>query len=176
MKLYRIKDRAFEAMARRTRDGVATTEYDIQQLMVEWFDEEGLVSDSEPNVSAAGNAGNPHYLPTAAASRPIHANEIVLLDLWGKLNRPGAVFADITWVGYTGRQVPERMTRAFAAVRDARDAAIALVQSRIRAGAGRARLRSRSRRGQRPPRGRLRRARFFIGPATASAKRCTATA
>ncbi|MEO8680187.1 MAG: aminopeptidase P family protein, partial [Vicinamibacterales bacterium] len=32
-KLYRIKDQAFEAVTRRLRDGVATTEYDIQQLM-----------------------------------------------------------------------------------------------------------------------------------------------
>lgn len=133
VKLYRIKDRTFEAIAKRTRDGVPTTEYDIQQRMAEWFDEEGLVSDSEPNVSAAENAGNPHYLPTATAARAIRANELVLLDLWGKLNRPGAVFADITWVGYTGRQVPDRMTRAFAAVRDARDAGIALVQERVRA-------------------------------------------
>jgi len=133
VKLYRIKDRAFEAVARRMRDGVATTEYDIQQLMAEWFNEEGLVSDAEPNVSASENAGNPHYLPTASSSRPIRAEEIVLLDLWGKLNRPGAVYADITWVGYTGRQIPDRFTKAFAAVRDARDAGIALVQSRIRA-------------------------------------------
>ena len=133
VKLYRIKDRAFDAVARRTRDGAETTEYDIQQLMVEWFTEEGLVSDSAPNVSAAGNAGNPHYLPTEARSRAIHANEIVLLDLWGKLDRPGAVYADITWVGYTGRQVPDRMVRAFSAVRDARDAALALVRSRVRA-------------------------------------------
>jgi Xaa-Pro aminopeptidase len=133
VKLYRIKDRAFEAIARRTRDRVPTTEYDIQQLMSEWFEEEGLVSDSEPNVSAAENAGNPHYLPTAAASRPIRANELVLLDLWGKLNRPGAVFADITWVGYTGLTIPERMARAFSAARDARDAGIALVQQRTRA-------------------------------------------
>jgi Xaa-Pro dipeptidase len=43
------------------------------------------------------------------------------------------VFADITWVGYTGGQVPDRMTQAFAAVRDARDAGIGLVQGRIRA-------------------------------------------
>ena len=35
----------------------------------------------------------------------------MLLDLWGKLDRPGAVFADITWVGFTGAQVPERYAR-----------------------------------------------------------------
>src|SRR5438045_81397 len=43
--LYRIKDQAFDAAARRCRDGVATTEFDIQQLMAGWFEDEGLVSD-----------------------------------------------------------------------------------------------------------------------------------
>src|SRR5438093_4863861 len=51
-KLYRIKDRTFEAVGRRARDRMATTEYDIQQLMARWFEDEGLVSDAEPNVSA----------------------------------------------------------------------------------------------------------------------------
>jgi Xaa-Pro aminopeptidase len=43
------------------------------------------------------------------------------------------VFADITWVGYTGAEPPERCERAFATVAAARDAAISLVQ---RAAAG----------------------------------------
>jgi Xaa-Pro aminopeptidase len=132
--LYRVKDQAFAAVARRLRDGIATTEYDVQQLMAGWFRDEGLVSDADPNVSAAENSGNPHYLPTAASHRAVRADEIVLLDLWGKLNRPGAVFADICWVGYTGARVPERFARAFAAIVHARDAAIDLVQQTIRAG------------------------------------------
>ena len=133
-KLYRVKDLAFEAVARRLRDRVATTEYDIQQLMVGWFRDEGLLSTDEPNVSAAENSGNPHYLPTATSHRAIRADEILLLDLWGKLNRPGAVFADITWMGFTGRTVPERFVRAFGAIRDARDAGVELVQQSMRAG------------------------------------------
>jgi len=133
-KLHRVKDRAFDAVARRTHDRVPTTEYDIQQLMAGWFLEEGLVTDSDPMVSAAEHAGNPHYLPTATASRPIGRDDLVLLDLWGKLDRPGAVFADITWMGYAGRQVPERYTKAFAAARDARDAAVRLVQTATREG------------------------------------------
>src|SRR5262245_2142545 len=133
-KLYRIKDRAFEAVARRIRDRLPTNEYDIQQLMAGWFRDEGLVTDADPNVSAAENSGNPHYLPTAAAHRAIRANEIVLLDLWGKLEVPGAVFADITWVGFTGREVPERYARAFDAIRRARDAGIDLVQRAVREG------------------------------------------
>src|SRR5438093_2087197 len=70
-KLYRVKDRAFEAVARRLRDGTPTTEYDIQQLMAGWFRDEGLVSDSDPVVAAEQNAGNPHYLPTATVSRSV---------------------------------------------------------------------------------------------------------
>jgi Xaa-Pro aminopeptidase len=133
-KLYAIKDRAFEEIRRRVATGVATTEYDIQQEMAGWFVELGLISDSAPNVSAAENAGNPHYLPTASAHRAIRAEELVLLDLWGKLDRPGAVFADITWVGFTGRQPPERQVRAFEAVRAARDAAATLVERAVQGG------------------------------------------
>jgi Xaa-Pro dipeptidase len=132
--LYRVKDRAFEAVARRLRDRVVTTEYDIQQLMVGWFREEGLVSDSEPMVSAQENAGNPHYLPTAVQSRTINQGDLVLLDLWGKLDKPGAVYADITWVGVAGREVPSRQAEAFAAGAAARDAAVTLVQTRVRDG------------------------------------------
>jgi Xaa-Pro aminopeptidase len=133
-KLYRIKDRAFAEIGRRLAGGVATTEYDIQEQMVDWFRGEGLVSDSAPNVSAAENAGNPHYLPTATDHRAIRRDELVLLDLWGKLDRPGAVFADITWVGYTGRRPADRHVKAFAAACAARDAAIALVQQATGAG------------------------------------------
>jgi Xaa-Pro aminopeptidase len=133
-RLDRVKDRAFDAIAQRVRDRVATTEYDIQQMMLRWFADEGLIAEDDPNVSAAEHAGDPHYQPTAASSRPINADELVLLDLWAKLPAPGAVYADITWMGYTGRQMPERFVRAFEAVAAARDAAITLVQSAVRNG------------------------------------------
>ena len=133
-KLYRVKDKAFAAAAAHVRDGVPTTEFDLQQLMWQWFAEEGLVSDSAPNVSAQENAGNPHYLPNKRRSRAIRRDELLLLDLWGKLETPGAVFADITWVGFTGTKVPEDMSRAFATVRDARDAAVEVVDQAARTG------------------------------------------
>jgi Xaa-Pro aminopeptidase len=130
--LYRIKDRAFDAAAGAIRRGEALGEYDLQQRMAGWFEEEGLVSDSAPVVAVGGNAGNPHYLPTREASRAIVPDEVLLLDLWGKQARPGAVFADITWVGVTSRQAPAEPARAFAAIVRARDAAVLLVQERAR--------------------------------------------
>jgi len=126
--LYRIKDRAFDAARAALRAGRAMTEYELQQQMVGWFSEEGLISDSAPVVAVGGNAGDPHYLPTAESARPIVADEILLLDLWGKIREPGAVFADITWVGVTSSRVPDEAARAFAAIADARDAAVSLVE------------------------------------------------
>src|SRR5688572_14705944 len=97
--LYRVKDRAFELIAKRARDGEAMTEFAVQQQMAAWFDEEGLVSDSPPVVAAQENAGDPHYLPTARRTRAIRKDELVLLDLWAKRKDDAhAVFADITWV------------------------------------------------------------------------------
>jgi Xaa-Pro aminopeptidase len=129
-RLYRIKDRAFQLVKERAGRGL--TEFEVQQAMVGWFGDEGLISSSPPCVSAQENAGNPHYQATAGVNRAIGTNELVLLDLWGKLETPGAVFADITWMGFTGPVVPDTYVRAFAAARDGRDAGVALVQQAAR--------------------------------------------
>lgn len=131
--LYAIKDRAFALIRSRTDDG-SLTEYAVQQTMAEWFKDAGLVTDCPPVVAAQESSGNPHYLPTAAVHRPIRPGQIVLLDLWGKLDRPGAVYADITWVCFTGPVVPAQAAAIFAAASEARDAAVTLVDDRVRAG------------------------------------------
>ena len=133
-RLYRIKNKAFDLIRDRLGRGEPLSEFDVQQAMLEWFRTEGLKTDAVPNVSAQENAGNPHYLATREANRAIRPNELVLIDLWGKLPQPGAVFADITWVGYTGQAVPDEFASAFGAAREGRDAAIALVKARSREG------------------------------------------
>ena len=133
-RLYRIKDRAFELIRNRVAGPVPLNELDVQQAMGSWFQEEGLVSDSLPVVAAQENSGNPHYLPTETSSRTIGSEEIVLLDLWGKLKITGAIFADITWVGYTGSAVPTEYASVFSVAREARDTAIDLVKNAARTG------------------------------------------
>ena len=132
--LYRIKDRAFQEAAEALRRGRSLNEHQLQQQMVRWFEDEGLVSDSPPVVAVGGNAGDPHYLPAAEDCRAIVANEVLLLDLWGKKPDPGAVFADITWVAVTSARVPGDVSKAFHAVALARDAAVELVVGAARDG------------------------------------------
>jgi len=126
--LYRIKDRAFDRARRALRDGERMTEYQLQQEMARWFDEEQLVTDCPPVVAVGANAGNPHYLPSTEQTAVIVPGQVLLLDLWGKTRDAGAVFADITWVGFTGGRVPDETARAFDATARARDAAVALVE------------------------------------------------
>ena len=132
-KLYRIKDRAFEYVGARLSAGDPVHEFEVQQQMVGWFREEKLFADSAPIVGAQENAGNPHYAPTRESSRPIRPNELLLLDLWGKLDQGGSVYADITWTGFAG-EPPDEIARAFAAIVAGRDAAIKKVQSGVSAG------------------------------------------
>jgi Xaa-Pro aminopeptidase len=133
-KLYKIKDSTFDLIRERIRSGTPVTEFEVQEKMVEWFEKEGLTSHDPPNVSAQENAGNPHYNPTRDHHRSIGPGELVLIDLWGKLPEPGAVFADITWVAFTGATVPVPFATAFSAAKAGRDAAIELVEKAARDG------------------------------------------
>jgi len=126
--LYHIKDRAFDTVRAALQKGKRITEYDLQQQMVKWFEDEGLTSDSAPDVALGSNPGNPHSLPLREKSAVIVPDQVLLLDLWGKVREPGAVFADITWVGFTGARVADEAARAFDVIVRARDAALALVE------------------------------------------------
>ena len=127
-RLHQIKDRAFALIRERLESATRVSEFEVQQAMVGWFRQAELVTDSPPVVASQQSSGNPHYLPTAQECRPIERGNIVLLDLWGKLNTPRAVFADITWMGYAGARVPSEYAAVFDLARAARDAAIACVK------------------------------------------------
>ena len=128
-RLYRIKDRTFALISERLESATPVTEFEVQQAMVGWFRDAELVTDSPPVVASQQSSGNPHYLPTAQQCRPIERGNIVLLDLWGKMNTPGAVFADITWMGWAGADVPPQYAAAFDLACAARDAAVARVKN-----------------------------------------------
>ncbi|HWP84125.1 MAG TPA: M24 family metallopeptidase, partial [Terriglobia bacterium] len=85
-----------------------------------------------PVVAAGQNTSKPHYLPAPDSAAPIRPGDFVLLDVWGKLDQPGAVYYDVTWVGFLGPRPPERIQSIFEIVRSARDAAVAAVQSAVR--------------------------------------------
>ena len=132
--LDRIKDEGFAEVARRLRQDGQTDEYAIQQFLWKRFQEEGMTSDSPPIVSVNAHSADPHFIATAEDHAPIRPGDFLLLDMWAKMERPEAVYGDITWTGFAGEPIPERHREIFEIVRGARDAAIAFVAERHASG------------------------------------------
>ena len=126
---------AHEAMKRAAdaaKQGTPVTEYSLQQWIREQFTSRGLNTDHGPIVAIGPNAANPHYEPAETGSATINTGDILLIDLWAR--EENGVFADQTWMGSLG-EPSERDRGVWTAVRDARDAAIALLTQRITANA-----------------------------------------
>ena len=132
--LRRIVDEAFAHVGSSLRAGRALTEYDLQQFILGRIHDAGMVTSSPPIAAVNAHSADPHYGPTAAASSPVLRDSLVLIDLWAKRTEPGAVYGDITWTGFTAREVPSRHRDIFEYVRQGRDAALSLVQERVAAG------------------------------------------
>jgi len=108
------------------------TEFDMVQWLSDAMRSEGLTWENGPNVSAGSNSADSHYEPTAERCLPIRNGDFLLIDIWGKTEALAAgqpsIHYDITWTGVIGREPSDLEQRVFAAVRDARDAAIAVVE------------------------------------------------
>jgi Xaa-Pro aminopeptidase len=126
--------RAFELAANNVREKKTFTEYDLKQWILKEFESAGISVDQGPDIAVGPHASDPHYGPTPETASPIREGDLLLLDVWGKMKAAGSVYYDITWVGYLGAKVPEKMAKIFAIVREARDKAVDLIQSSVAAG------------------------------------------
>ena len=118
--LYRIKDRAFDAAAAAVRGRARADRIRAAAA-------DGAVV-RRGRARSATRRRSSRSVPTPATRTTCpppsgrgrsSADEVLLLDLWGKTREPGAVFADITWVGFTAAACRET-ARAFGADRRAR--------------------------------------------------------
>jgi Xaa-Pro aminopeptidase len=124
----------FAAIREAVRSGKRISEYDVQQEMRRVFDAGGVITDEGPVAAVNRNSANPHYMPERGNPAAIGADDFVLLDVWGKMNRPGATYFDITWTGFAGVEVPRRYADIFEIVKEARDAAVDFVQAAMTSG------------------------------------------
>jgi Xaa-Pro dipeptidase len=112
--------------------GTPAAEHELQQRILDAFARAGLETDHGPDVAASENAANPHYAPSADTPRLVQRGDVLLVDLWAR-ETGGGVYADQTWMASLGEPRAE-VVQVWEAVRDARDAALELLTSRIAAG------------------------------------------
>jgi Xaa-Pro aminopeptidase len=113
--------------------GSGITEVQVQKRVIDAIKAAGLHFGHPPIVGFGPSAADPHYEPIAGRDRTLGKGEAILIDLWAG---PGSdsVFADQTWMGFSGKNPPERMRKAWDAVRRGRDAAVEKVQQAARSG------------------------------------------
>lgn len=131
--VYEVAHEAFRRIASAVREGRGVGEWEVRQWIMGEFARRGITVGGDAIVAVNANAANPHYAPSADHHAQIREGDLVLIDLWGKQDE-GAIYADQTWMGFAGTEVPGRLAEIFAAVRDARLAAIDLIRRRWEAG------------------------------------------
>lgn len=120
-------DVAFDFIRTKTRGG-SVRETEVQQVILDHFKKHKLFTDHPPIVAVGPHSGDPHYAPGPGSDAPIKAGDFVLIDLWAKCDVPRAVYSDLTWTCFVGKEVPDQHKKIFDIVAAARDAAIARVK------------------------------------------------
>ena len=105
-----------------------TTECAVQARIMQHFADNGLVTDHAPIVGVGPHSGDPHFAPNPAFDSRVEPGSFILIDLWAKMDKPDAVYSDLTRVGYVGEQVPAKIQEVFEVVIAARDAGIDCVE------------------------------------------------
>jgi Xaa-Pro aminopeptidase len=132
--LTEIVKKAYGFIKLKTLANEPVDEFDVQQFIMNEFAERNYFTDHPPIVGVNENSANPHYTPTPENKKPIKKGDFVLIDLWARVNKDNAVWADITWNGFMGEIIPEKHTKIFNIVAEARDAAYNLIVERFNAG------------------------------------------
>lgn len=105
------------------------TEHDLAEHIRGRYNRLGLEASDGPVVAIDAHSSDPHYEPEPDGAAVVRRRSWLLVDLWARQkDDPDAIYADITWTAYLGAEPSPEQTRAFDAVRDARDAAVEFIR------------------------------------------------
>lgn len=133
-KLTKINDEAFDLIGDRIYNNKQVTEYEVQQFILKRLEEESMRTEFVPVVAINENSADPHYMPSADKHSQIKHGDIILIDMWGKIDEENSIFADITWMGMVGKEVPTKYAEVFELIVGARDKGIEFIQQTLAEG------------------------------------------
>jgi Xaa-Pro dipeptidase len=110
-------------------------EIKIKQKILDEFAKNNLKTNTKKQIIAFNeHASFPHYSPIKKTNKKLKENTIIKLDIWARLDIPFSPFADITWMAYYGKKVPDRIQNVFEVVIAARDKVIQELRSNLKMG------------------------------------------
>ncbi len=125
--LYEIVDRTWRMIESRFSQS-PPTESEVQRWMMDQLSEKELTTDHPPIVAAGNHSADPHFAPRPDGGS-IEQEVPLQLDIWAK--EPDGIYADISWIGFIGRQPPADVQSVFDAVTAARDEAVRFIADEL---------------------------------------------
>ena len=127
--LERIKDNAFNFI-RKNKD---IDELTARNFIVSEFEKNGLVRDKDPPIVAFHeNTGEVHYFADEKRNKKLGDSGLILLDIWAKLPGKNGMFADITWMGFKGNEIPKEIRESWNFVKEARELALDFLRNELK--------------------------------------------
>jgi Xaa-Pro dipeptidase len=123
---------SMQRLAQAVAAGDSVNEEQLRAWVVEDLSRHGVGTGADCIGATGLNAADPHYSPQHGGAT-FRRGDVVLLDLWGKESDDG-VYADQTWMGYLGSEVPARAAALFGVLCAARDAAVEFLHDAWRDG------------------------------------------
>ncbi|MDP3725153.1 MAG: M24 family metallopeptidase [Nanoarchaeota archaeon] len=124
-----IKDETFRFLGEKKN----VSEYEAMEFVRKKYKERGLWADHDPIIAFGANTSFVHYFPSQY-SRKLRAGSCILLDVWARVREKGAPFADLTWMGFSGKRIPPEIEKIFGSVILARNASVRFLRSHVRKG------------------------------------------
>lgn len=126
-----VAARAFKQAADAVKAGATLSEWGLKASILQMISDAGLV-EGDTIVGVGPNAADGHYEPTPQNAAPIVVDQVLLIDLWAR--EEGSVWADQTWMGFMGTEIPERVEHVWRTVHGAREAAVEQIQTTMASG------------------------------------------
>ena len=117
--LYATIAEVWQLIARTASRPKPLTEGEVHEWVSERLRARGLTTDSGPVVAVGTHSADPHHR-SVGSDWPLQRGDVVQLDIWGRMDSPDSVYADIAWVGTLSAPSSETK-RVFEIVARARD-------------------------------------------------------
>ncbi|MDC7125278.1 MAG: M24 family metallopeptidase [Spirochaetales bacterium] len=132
--LYEIVEIIWERISTYFKEEDKTnqlTEKKVQNWILEEITSRNMITEHLPIVACGKNSGNPHYAPEEH-DNIIQQDSVIQFDLWAKFKTPRAIFADISWIGWTGSAPSQKAIDVFKTVTEARDGCVSFIADRLK--------------------------------------------
>ena len=132
--IHRILDDAFAWIRTQLDAGMYIDEWMLLQHMEETIAQQPIYMDSPPFFGIDDHAANPGYEPKPEGSYQIKEGSRLIVDIAGRLPQADAIYYDVSWCMNVGAAIDPEYQRWFDLVKEARQMAFDMIQTRLDAG------------------------------------------